>query len=483
MFRRRLAWLATLPCLLLFAFPAAAGDGGPAAAKETAVASIDAHRDELVGLSRQIWGFAELALREKRSAALLADYAESQGFAVERGVAGMPTAFTASYGSGEPVVAILGEYDALPGLSQAAVPERSVLEPGAAGHGCGHNLFGPASLGAALAIQELLAAGDLRGTVRFYGTPAEESVGGKLYMARDGLFEGIGAALAWHPDSKTSADTASSQAMVDFVVEFEGKAAHAAYDPWNGRSAVDGLEIFTHAVNLLREHVKPTVRIHYAIADGGEVPNVVPTYARLWCWVRDSKRSGVDDVMTRVRKIAEGAALAADVDSRLTVQTGSYEMLPSFAGARLVHANMKWLGAPGFTAEEEAFARALQASAGVEETGMSGEIEPLDEHPGEPEGGSTDVADVSWIVPTIHLSVATAPAGVPWHAWPVVASAGSSIGERGMIYAAKALAATMVDLYADGTHLVEMRREFEEKTAGHVYQPYIPDGPPPVPED
>ncbi len=482
MTRRRLAHLA-ISASLLTAFTAAADEIPHLAAKEAAVASVEAQAPELVDLSRQIWRFAELALREKRSAATLADYAEGQGFTVERGVAGMPTAFTATYGSGEPVIAILGEYDALPGLSQDAVPERRELESGAAGHGCGHNLFAPASLGAAVAIKELLANGDLRGTVRFYGTPAEESVGGKLYMARDGLFEGVDAALAWHPSNETSADTGSSQAMVDFIVEFDGRAAHAAYDPWNGRSAVDGLEIFTYSLNLLREHVKPSVRIHYAIADGGQVPNVVPTYAKLWCWVRDSTRSGVEEVMQRVRKITEGAALAADVDSRLTVQTGSYEMLPSFAGARLLYGNMQWLGPLTFSEEEEAFARRLQRSAGVEEKGMDGIAKPVDEDPGEPQGGSTDVADVSWLVPTVHLSVATAPAGVPWHAWPVVASAGSPIGHRGMIYAAKTLAATMVDLFADEAHRAELRREFEEKTAGHIYQSYIPDGPPPVPEN
>ncbi len=451
--------------------------------KEAVTASVERHREELIELSREIWGFAETALRETRSARVLADYAEAQGFAVERGVAGMPTAFVASYGEGRPVIGVLGEYDALPGISQRAEPRRAPLSPGAAGHGCGHNLFGPGSLGAALAIRELIAAGELAGTVRFYGTPAEESVGGKTYMARDGLFDDLDAVLAWHPDQEISADTGSSQAMVDFVVEFTGRTAHAAFDPWNGRSAVDGMELFTHAVNLLREHVRPSVRMHYAVVGGGDVPNVVPAHAELWCWVRDSTRDGVEEVMQRVRKIAEGAALAADVESRLTVQAGSYELLPSFAGARLLQANLEHLGALTWSAEEVDFARDLQRAAGVEPAGLAGAISPLDENPGPPQGGSTDVADVSWLVPTIHLSVTTAPAEVPWHAWPVVAAAGGPVGQRGMLYAAKALAATMVDLYEDPRNLAAMREEFDEKTAGTVYQPFIPEGPPPLPED
>ena len=450
--------------------------------KEAAVASIEKHRADLISLADQIWRFAETALRETRSAKALADYAERQGFRVERGVAGMPTAFIATYGSGRPIIGILGEYDALPGISQKASPVKEPYEEGAAGHGCGHNLFGPASLGAALALKELIAAGELKGTVRFYGTPAEEAIGGKLYMARDGLFDDLDVALAWHPEDETSADTDSSQALTDFIVEFRGKAAHAAFDPWNGRSAVDGLELFTTGLNMLREHVKPTVRIHYTILKGGDVPNVVPEYAKIWVWARDSNRAGVEDVMTRVRKIAEGAALMADVESKLTVQGGDYEMLVNMAGARLLHANLTWLGPIHYTEEEQEFARAIQRATGKELKGLDGSIQPLEENPGEPEGGSTDVADVSWIVPTLHLSVTTAPVDTPWHSWPVVATGGMSIGYKGMLQAAKTLAATMVDLFEDPAALEAVRAEFKEKTKGQVYKGYIPDGPPPVPK-
>ncbi len=449
--------------------------------KGAAVASVEAQHEALVEIADQVWRFAETALRETRSAALLAAAAAAAGFRVERGVAGLPTAFVATYGEGRPVIGIMGEYDALPGISQKAQPDKEPLEPGAAGHGCGHNLFGAASLGAAVAIKELIAAGELTGTVRLYGTPAEESVGGKLYMVREGLFDDVDVALAWHPSNEIRSDTESSQALVDFAVEFRGRTAHAAYDPWNGRSALDALELFTFALNQMREHVRPTVRMHYAIVEGGDVPNVVPERARLWCWLRDSKHTGVDRLLERVRAIAAGAAMAAGVEADLRVQSGDYEMLANMTGQRLVYRNLEWLGPLEFTGEEQEFARAIQRATGVEELGLKGELEPFDENPGEPDGGSTDVADVSWRVPTLHLSVTTAPAEAPWHAWPVVAAGGMSIGHKGMLHAAKALAAIMVELFEDEAARQAIRQEFAEQTAGFTYRAYIPDGPPPLP--
>jgi aminobenzoyl-glutamate utilization protein B len=451
--------------------------------KEAAVAAVDRHRPELVDLATQIWGFAETALKEKRSSKLLADYAEAQGFQVERGVGGLPTAFVASYGEGKPVIAILGEYDALPGISQKAQPTKEPVQAGAPGHGCGHNLFGAASLGAAVAVKELIAAGKLHGTVRFYGTPAEESVGGKLYMVRAGLFKDVDVALAWHPGDETRADTGSTQAMADMVVEFHGKTAHAARDPWNGRSALDGAEIFTHALNMMREHVRPTVRMHYVIPDGGDVPNVVPDHARVWLWVRDTKHASVDELLGRVRKMVQGAALAADVEAELRIQSGDYELLVNHAGARLLQDNLEWLGPIQYTAEEVEFAKAIQRATGIAERGLDGEIHPLEMHPGDPQGGSTDVADVSWNVPTLHVTVTTAAAGAPWHAWPVAACGGMSIGHKGMTFAAKTLAATMVDLFERPEKRDEIRKEFAESTKGVTYKGYIPEGPPPLPKD
>lgn len=447
--------------------------------KQAAAASIDRQRDELVTLADRVWAFAETALKEKRSAALLAEHAEAHGFRVERGIDGMPTAFVASYGQGRPVIAVLGEYDALPGLSQKAQADKAPLQPGAAGHGCGHNLFGAASLGAAIAVKELIEAGRLSGTVRFYGTPAEESVGGKTYMARDGVFRDVDVALAWHPADRTRADMQGGQAIVDMLVEFHGRAAHAAVDPWNGRSAVDGVELFTHAVNMMREHVRPTVRMHYVITAGGDVPNVVPELGRVWIWARDFDRASLDGIVERLRQAAAGAALGAGVQSQVTVQAGDFEILINETGERLLDANLRWLGPISYTPEEETFARALQTNSGVEARGMETAIGSLENQ--EREGGSTDVGDVSWVVPTLHVSVTTAPRGVPWHAWPVVAASATSIGQKGMVTAAKTLAATMIDLFDDPAARAAVRAEFEQKTKGFVYKPYIPDGPPPLP--
>lgn len=454
----------------------------PVAQKPAAVASIDAHSQELSRLSDQVWAYAETGLRETKSAEALASYAAAQGFRVRRGVADLPTAFVAEFGQGVPVIGVLGEYDALPGLSQKTEPSQSPLEAGAPGHGCGHNLLGVGALGAAVAIKEQIAGGKIAGTIRFYGTPAEEAVGGKLYMLRAGIFKDVDIMLSWHPGDENNADTKSSQAMVDFIVEYRGKTAHAAFDPWNGRSAVDGLEIFAHSVNYLREHVKPTVRIHYSIVDGGKVPNVVPDYAKIWCWVRDIDRAGVDDVMARIRKIVEGSALAADVEAKLTVQSGSYNMLVNMTGQRLVFDNLKQLGPPTFTASDQAFAREIQKASGIPLAGLDDTIKPFVDKPGPPEGGSTDVADVSWNVPTLQLTIATAPKDAPWHAWPVVACGGMSIGHSGMTHAAKVLAETMIDLFNDPAKRAEIRKEFAEKVAGKPYEGFLPPGPPPIPK-
>ena len=455
---------------------------GPSATKLAAVALVERQQAEMTHMSDEIWAFAETALREGRSAALLADYAERQGFTVERGVAGMPTAFVASYGAGRPIIGIMGEYDALPGISQKVATIKDPLEAGGAGHGCGHNLFGTASLGAAVAVKELIASGKLKGTVRFYGTPAEEKIGGKIYMIREGLFRDDDVVLVWHPADETKAEFEGFQANIQFNVEFRGRTAHAASDPWNGRSAADAIELFTHGLNMLREHVKPSVRIHYTVERAGDVPNVVPDYARILTWVRDSKRAGVDEVFARVQDIARGAALMAGVEHVLTVQTGFSDMNILETGSRLVHDNLMWLGPPVYTADELAFARALQQTTGKEAKGMVAAAVPVKPIPPDPPGGSSDVGDVSWVAPTLHFYVATAPKDVPWHAWPVVASSGTTIGHKGMLLAAKTLAATAVDLYENTRAREAIRAEFAEKTKGVTYRWYVPDGPPPIPK-
>jgi len=477
---RKLLLLLLLALALALA-PLALGEVKFTADKQAAVATIDRTSAEMTALSDKVWSYAETALRETQSSKALADWAEAKGFRVTRNVAGMPTAFVAEYGSGKPVIGIMGEYDALPGISQKAQPTKDPLQAGAPGHGCGHNLFGVGSLAAAIAIKDLIAAGKLQGTVKFFGTPAEEAVGGKLYMLRDGVFRDVDVMLAWHPGDETQSDTESTQAIVDVIVEFRGRAAHAAFDPWNGKSAVDGLELFTHAVNMMREHIRPTSRLHYAILEGGKVPNVVPDYAKLWIWARDNNRDEVDRLLGRLRQIAQGAGLAADVEAKLTVQGGDWNMLVNMTGQRAAWENMNWLAPLAFTADEQEYAKTIQKETQVAPKGLAANLKPFNANPGPAQGGSTDVADVSWNIPTIHLSVTTAPLGAPWHGWPVVACGGMSIGHKGMIYASKALAATMIDLYRDPKLVQDMKSEFAKKTEGVTYKPYIPAGPPPIP--
>jgi len=449
--------------------------------KAAVVASVDAHATDLTGISDRIWSFAETALQEHRSAAALADYAEAQGFRVERGVAGMPTAFVASWGSGRPIIGILAEFDALPGISQQATPVKQPLQKDAPGHGCGHNLFGAASLGAAVAVKERMQQAGLPGTLRLYGTPAEETIGGKLYMARAGLFDDLDASLDWHPTDHIEADAQSSQALIDFRVRFFGKAAHAAFDPWNGRSAVDGLELYTTGINYLREHVKPTVRIHYLIERAGDVVNVVPENAVIWTRVRDSRRDGMLEVYERVKKIAAGAAQMAEVGHEVELISGMHEVLVNRAGAAAVQGNLELLGPITWSDQETAFAQAIQEATEKEPVGLDGEVHELLATREDPEGGSTDVGDVSWIVPEVRLGVTTAPVGTPWHSWAVVACGGMSIGHKGLLYAAKALGMTALDLLEKPALLDEVKAEFRERRGDYAYEAILPEGPPPVP--
>jgi aminobenzoyl-glutamate utilization protein B len=273
----------------------------------------------------------------------------------------------------------------------------------------------------------------------------------------------------------------TGQAMDDLRIEFHGHAAHAAADPWNGRSALDGVEAFTHGVNLMREHMPLSSRVHYVIPDGGDVPNVVPDHAAVWIWARDQKRSEVDKLYAWLRKIAEGAALMTETKAEVILQAGSWEVLRNDTGAKLLDANLRWIGTPTYTADEDAFARKIQTATNVPAVGMDRDIEALDAQV--EEGGSTDVGDVSWIVPTLNLTVVTSPKDAPWHAWPVVATGGTSIGHKGMIVAAKTLAATMVDLYEKPQALRDVRAEFVKKRGAVVFKAYLPEGPPPLPKE
>jgi aminobenzoyl-glutamate utilization protein B len=448
--------------------------------KKSVEETIDKRASEMIAISDKIWAHAEIAFQETESYKLLADYAEANGFTVERGVAEIPTAFIATYGSGSPVIGILGEFDALPGLSQKAVPVKDPLAAGKPGHGCGHNLFGTASLGAAIAIKELMEQGKLKGTIKFFGTPAEEKFFGKLWMARAGLFNDLDVCMDWHPGAETKAAVQTGLALVDFIVEFHGQAAHASADPWNGRSASDALELYTTGINYYREHVKPTVRIHYQIQDGGQVVNVVPDYSRLWVRVRDTKREGMNEVYERVKKMAEGAAIMANVDHKISLVSGIYEVLVNRTGGALIQKNLEYLGPLKYTEEEIQFAKKIQEATGKPQVGLHSKVEPLEATLENAGGGSTDVGDVSWIVPVIRLSAATAPIGTPWHSWAVVACGGMSIGHKGMIHASKTLALTMVDLFEDSKKVESVKAEFKQRKGNHNYSGLIPDGPPPI---
>ena len=447
--------------------------------KKAIIASVEKHQEALIAISDSIWALAETAFEEDKSAEILASYAEANGFTVTRGVAGIPTAFTATYGSGSPVISVLGEFDALPGISQKAQPTKEFLNEGAAGHGCGHNLFGAGSLGAAIAVKELIEAGKIKGTVKFLGTPSEEKFFGKIWMVKAGLWDDVDVNISWHPSADTRADVQSSLALIDFKVEFYGQAAHASADPWNGRSASDALELYTTGINYYREHIKPTVRIHYHIQDGGQVVNVVPDYARLWVRVRDSKRSGMKPVYERVQAMAEGAAIMANVDYKISLISGIYETLVNRSGGAVMQKNLELLGPLSYTEEETAFGMKIQEATGKPQVGMDAIISPLEETRENSGGGSTDVGDVSWNVANINLGVTVAPKDTPWHSWAVVACAGMSIGHKGMIHAAKAMGMTMVDLFDNPKLVNQVKAEYKERKGNEVYEPMI-EGPAPI---
>ena len=455
---------------------------------ESVVDWIEQHSLKFTDLARRIWGTPELGLHEHESSAALAEVLEADGFHVERGVAGMPTAFTASFGHGAPVIALLGEYDALPGLSQAGgVAEPRPLAPGGPGHGCGHNLLGTAAAAAALAVAGAIRRGELGGTVRFYGCPAEETLVGKVFMVREGLFDDVDCALTWHPGSQNAIWAASSQALNSARFRFYGRAAHAAANPEEGRSALDAVELMDVGANFLREHVPQSARIHYVISSGGEAPNVVPAFAEVWYYVRAPRRDEVEEIYHRLLDIAQGAALMAGVRHDVDLVTGCHDTLPNQALGDLLHAKMLEIGAPRFSAGEHDLARALQGTfpeglvgRAVREARRKGldlpddcrlveTVAPIVGY-GESEGGSTDVGDVSKVVPTAQITTVTAPLGTPGHSWQNVVAAGSAIGERGMLFAAKVLASSTAALLGN-PELVALAKEEFERTRGDYVSP------------
>jgi aminobenzoyl-glutamate utilization protein B len=465
--------------------------------QQTVLRFLDDQDEKLSYLARAIWERPEIALEEQFASTLLADDLAAAGFHVERHVGGMPTAFVASYGSGAPIIGILGEYDALPGLSQQMEAARKPVQQGGPGHGCGHNLFGVASYGAALALKTLIEQGQIKGTIRFYGCPAEETLVGKTFMAKAGVFDDLDAALAWHPGDSNIVWAGSSLAMNSFKVNFHGVASHAAVDPHNGRSALDGAMLMDIGVNYLREHIIPEARIHSVITSGGQAPNVVPAHAQIWYFVRAPRRDQVEAIYQRVLEIAKGAALMSGTSYDIDFVTGCYDVLPNNVLAQLMLEKLRDAGPITFTDEEQAFARDLQATftpgtvqnafahtqrqAGIEldpaavETPLWGEILPHSANP-PLASGSTEVGDVSQITPTGQLTTTCWPLGTPGHSWQIVASCGSSIGFKGMLLAAKALALSGLDLFTKPDLLAAAQGEFKRKTQGRAYISPVPEG-------
>jgi aminobenzoyl-glutamate utilization protein B len=467
-----------LAVLVLLSVPAAAAPPKPVAvpkAKAATHAQVDALAPEIARMAAELWKISETALKETRSAPVLADLLEKEGFAVQRGVAGMPTAFVATFGSGKPVIGILAEYDALPNIGNEALPRRAERTDGVKdGHGCGHNLFGAASVGAAISLKRALQSLGLPGTLKLFGTPAEETLVGKTYMARDGVFAGLDAALDWHPGTETKVSNDTGQANNNFSVEFYGKASHGARDPWNGRSALDAVEVMTHAANMMREHLPTSARLHYVISAGGDVPNVVPAYARVWFFVRDVDRPSVERHYEWLMQIAQAAAMATQTTHKVTLTTGVHEYNLNRPLQEAMKRNLDLVGPPAWGEEEQRFARELQGFLKLPEKGLATGIEPLVAGRDPVEGGSTDSAEVSQLTPTVALIVATAGQDLPWHSWATAASHGLPGASRAAVVAAKVLAATGADLFTDQALLARAQAAFKEQT--RPYRSPLPAG-------
>lgn len=429
--------------------------------------------------AEQIWDWAEPGYQETKSSKLLANWLKSAGFTIESGVAEIPTAFTATFGEGKPVIAILGEYDALPGLAQQGVPYREQPEQKYYGHGCGHHLFGTASAAAAIGVAEQIKAGRLKGTVRYYGCPAEEGGSAKVFLVRAGLFEDVDVALHWHPGSRNSAGDRSTLARIAVKFRFHGISAHAAGAPDQGRSALDAVELTNFGANLLREHVPDSTRIHYIITSGGDAPNVVPNFAEVYYYVRHPKSEVVRQVYERVVKCAQAGALATETRLEIANEGGIVEILPNQVLADVAYQNLKQLNKLAYTAEETAFALRLQES--LEKPLSLDAIKTVTLSRGEVGMGSTDVGDVSWVVPTTGFSTACWVPGTPGHSWQAVACGKTTIARKGMQLAAQTLAATAVELFTNPSLVEQAQQEHQRRIGEKSYEPLVsPEQGPPL---
>jgi aminobenzoyl-glutamate utilization protein B len=460
--------------------------------KETAFQWIDENEKDIIKWSDEVWRFAELGLLEFKTAKFLSDISEKNGFIVEREVADMPTAFVATWSNGKgPTLGILGELDALAGISQKAVPWKEPVEEGAPGHGCGHNIYGAGAVAAGIALKNSMEEHKIPGTIKVYGCPAEETLVGKIWMVRHGLFDGVDVVLAHHPGSANTAGTGSSNAMNSFKVHFYGKTAHSAGDPENGISALDAVELMSSGVNFMREHLIEKARVHYIHEEAGGQPNVVPAYARTWYYCRAPERSQVEEIYAWIIDIIKGANLMARTSSKLEFLTGCYNKLPNSVLAELIVKEMREIGSPKHTDEEIKFAEKMSETIDIDKKMNSlrksnrpdweklGDVQfderILDDYrAGMVGAGSTDVSDVSWITPTIEFSTTCCMLGTPGHSWQYVAQNGMSIGHKGLIFSTKVHVAAGLELLTSSDLLKKVKDEWIMRKAGRKYKPPIP---------
>ncbi|MCF8300034.1 MAG: amidohydrolase [Haliscomenobacter sp.] len=451
--------------------------------KKAVIQSLEAKKQQYVDVATNIWNLAELGYKEGKSANLLQSMLKEEGFTIETGVAGIPTAFTATFGSGSPVIGVLGEYDALPGFSQDAVPFKKELAGNTNGHACGHHLFGSASAAAAIAVKNWLKTTGRKGTIRFYGTPAEEGGAGKVYMVRAGLFQDVDAVIHWHPGDDNNANPISSLSNKSAKFRFRGVASHAAASPERGRSALDAVEALNYMVNMMREHIPEKSRVHYVITRGGEAPNVVPAFAEVYYYIRHPEMDVVKDLFNRVTKAAEGAALGTGTTMDYEVIHGVYNLLPNQILSTNLYENLKTVGGVNYDKTEEDFALKIFPSLNRKDVNISDAalVKPYADQSDEA-FGSTDVGDISWLVPTAGISSATWVPGTSAHSWQAVAAGGMSIGHKGMMVAAKTMALTIMDCLVSPEMLKNAKLELLKRRGGDQfkYEALLGDRNPPL---
>lgn len=469
--RRIVASLAACACVFA---------SGTVSADNALVRLVESRRAVDRAVALQIWNWAEVGYQEEQTSARLQKELRDAGFSVRAGVAGMPTAFVAEYGSGKPVIAILAEMDALPGVSQAATPERSPLRGRISGHACGHHLFGTGSTSAGIAIKNWLLANRRGGTIRVYGTPAEEGGAGKSYMVREGLFNDVDVALHWHAGDRNAVTNEPTLANKSAKFRFNGVAAHAAAAPERGRSALDGVEAMNFMANLMREHIPEDARLHYIVTRGGDAPNVVPEFAEVFYYVRHRNPMVMAEIFDRLVSVSEAAALGTGTTVKHEVIHGAYSLLPNDALAAAVDLNLRRVGGVAYDQAEQAFAEKLFTTLGKTDLalGSEREVQPIGRRLGM---GSTDVGDVSWVVPTIGFRTATWVPGTPAHSWQAVAAGGMTIGLKGMENASKILALTAADLFSQPELIARARAEFDQRRgADFTYRSAVGDRTPPL---